>query len=241
MGVCHVILKGHGEHYTWKKVSTCLHNIIVGTMWLDHYGTMEIRNHKTNETCALTYVPCGWGGKNQFQINGFVRDAAGRDHYVVFGKWNDRLMSRPCNPDVGSREGTPTTRPRRNSTGTTLWRATPRPDYAKDMYNFTRFAMELNELNPELAGWLAPTDCRFRPDQRALEEGSVDRATDKKFELEEKQRRIRKEREARCEEWVPRWFRKSIDLLTTTEMWEFTDEYWDCRAEKSFSRCPDLF
>lgn len=33
-------------------------------------------------------------------------------------------------------------------------------------YGFTRFAMELNELDPELEKILPPTDTRFRPDQR---------------------------------------------------------------------------
>lgn len=33
-------------------------------------------------------------------------------------------------------------------------------------YGFTRFAMELNEIDPELEKILPPTDTRFRPDQR---------------------------------------------------------------------------
>lgn len=33
-------------------------------------------------------------------------------------------------------------------------------------YGFTRFAIELNELFPELKELLPPTDARFRPDQR---------------------------------------------------------------------------
>lgn len=33
-------------------------------------------------------------------------------------------------------------------------------------YGFTRFAIELNELCPEMKEVLPPTDARFRPDQR---------------------------------------------------------------------------
>lgn len=33
-------------------------------------------------------------------------------------------------------------------------------------YGFTRFAMELNDLDSETAKYLPPTDTRFRPDQR---------------------------------------------------------------------------
>ena len=42
-------------------------------------------------------------------------------------------------------------------------------------YNFTTFAMTLNELvnNPPLADNLPPTDCRLRPDMRLMEEGDI--------------------------------------------------------------------
>lgn len=41
------------------------------------------------------------------------------------------------------------------------------------MYNFTHFAMSLNELEPGMEATLAPTDCRFRPDIRAMENGNI--------------------------------------------------------------------
>lgn len=41
------------------------------------------------------------------------------------------------------------------------------------MYNFTNFAMSLNELEPGMEAILAPTDCRFRPDIRAMENGNM--------------------------------------------------------------------
>lgn len=41
------------------------------------------------------------------------------------------------------------------------------------MYNFTNFAMMLNELDDDMKGVFAPTDCRFRPDIRAMESGNM--------------------------------------------------------------------
>lgn len=41
------------------------------------------------------------------------------------------------------------------------------------MYNFTNFAMSLNELEPGMQATLAPTDCRLRPDIRAMENGDM--------------------------------------------------------------------
>lgn len=41
------------------------------------------------------------------------------------------------------------------------------------MYNFTSFAITLNELERGMEGVLAPTDCRLRPDIRAMENGKM--------------------------------------------------------------------
>lgn len=41
------------------------------------------------------------------------------------------------------------------------------------MYNFTSFAVTLNELEPGMERLLAPTDCRLRPDIRAMENGEI--------------------------------------------------------------------
>lgn len=45
--------------------------------------------------------------------------------------------------------------------------------FSLQMYNFTSFAMTLNELEPGTERLLAPTDCRLRPDIRAMENGDI--------------------------------------------------------------------
>ena len=51
---------------------------------------------------------------------------------------------------------------------------------------------------------LPPTDSRFRPDIRQMEEGHIDQASQEKNRLEEKQRETRQIMERRGEEWRPR-------------------------------------
>ena len=34
------------EMYTWSNVSCVVHNIMLGTLWMEHTGTMEIVSHK---------------------------------------------------------------------------------------------------------------------------------------------------------------------------------------------------
>ena len=77
LGVCHVRLplgevdeKGDQqfEHYSWKKVTTSVNNLIVGKLWIDHFGDMVIKNHRTGEEVTVTFKPkiqgswFGWGG-----------------------------------------------------------------------------------------------------------------------------------------------------------------------------------
>lgn len=52
---------------------------------------------------------------------------------------------------------------------------------------------------------LPPTDARFRPDIRKMEEGDIDTAGQEKNRLEEKQRATRRNMEKRREEWQPRY------------------------------------
>ena len=81
-----------------------------------------------------------------------------------------------------------------------LWVAhEPLPNSDRE-YGFTRFAMRLNEPNESVA---CPTDSRFRPDQRLLEDGLVDDSSDEKYRLEEKQRAARRKREATHQKWKP--------------------------------------
>ena len=55
------------------------------------------------------------------------------------------------------------------------------------------------------------TDSRLRPDQRALENGDLETATKEKHNVEEFQRKQRKEREEAGIEWVARYFEEMKD------------------------------
>lgn len=36
----------HKETYTWTNPMCCVHNIILGKLWIEQYGTVEIINHR---------------------------------------------------------------------------------------------------------------------------------------------------------------------------------------------------
>lgn len=57
VGTCHLVFRRTGHHYTWHKIPLTVHNIIVGRLWIDNSGEMDIINHNTGEKCHLSYKP----------------------------------------------------------------------------------------------------------------------------------------------------------------------------------------
>lgn len=81
-------------------------------------------------------------------------------------------------------------------------------------YHFTSFAMTLNELLPNQR--LCPSDSRLRPDIRLMEQGFIDRASQEKTRLEEKQRESRKMRKSRKEKEIKAKYVEPYTLLDNT-------------------------
>lgn len=87
--------------------------------------------------------------------------------------------------------------------------------YLLQYYQFTSFAMALNELEASHGregARLCPTDSRLRPDVRFLERGDVDGAAREKTRLEDKQRACRKHAKKHPQGSAPRLV---ITLITT--------------------------
>ena len=82
---------------------------------------------------------------------------------------------------------------------------------------------------------------RATVDQRAMEDGEYDFAAIEKNRVEEKQRAARRAREAKGEEFKPKWFEKRLDTVTGEEFWETTGRYWKAREMGDWSVCDDIF
>ena len=52
-GVAYVHFTKTGDYYSWRKVETYVNNIVVGKLWIDHYGRTTITNHKNKDYCEL--------------------------------------------------------------------------------------------------------------------------------------------------------------------------------------------
>ncbi|NXE43693.1 OSBP1 protein, partial [Ptilorrhoa leucosticta] len=193
-GTIHCVFHSSGNHYTWKKVTTTVHNIIVGKLWIDQSGEIEIVNHKTGDKCNLKFVPYSYFSRDVARkVTGEVTDPSGKVHFVLLGTWDEKMDCYKV--QVGTGDNGAEARPRAHEAEDSrvlLWKRNPLPKYAENMYYFSELALTLNA--PE--NGTAPTDSRRRPDQRLMENGRWDEANAEKQRLEEKQRLSRKRREA---------------------------------------------
>lgn len=66
-----------GEAYTWSNVNCCVHNIIVGRLWMEQYGSMEVVCHSRGSPglrAQLCFKPAGWASKDLHRVEGFIFD-----------------------------------------------------------------------------------------------------------------------------------------------------------------------
>nr|XP_018260745.1 oxysterol-binding protein [Kwoniella dejecticola CBS 10117]OBR82903.1 oxysterol-binding protein [Kwoniella dejecticola CBS 10117] len=203
------------EHYSWKKVTTNVSNFIMGNPLIDHYGDLVVTNHRTGETCTLTFKPRGWRGKDAFEIKGNVVDAHGRTEWDIAGRWDTQLIARQHGTSAPLEVDT-TFNPTQKEY-LLLWRNSEKP---KAPFNLTPFAVTLNDIPGGLQKYLAPTDCRLRTDQRAFENAEYDRAQELKTLNEEKQRMTRKLRaEGKLPPHQARWFESTTDPDSGERLW----------------------
>lgn len=222
----HVEIPKYNDMYDFKQVTACVHNIVVGKMWLDNYGEMEIVNRTTNDRCIINFHKSGWMTdiKSLGQLSGVVYDAAGSAKIKFSGRWPDAVYE-----DLKGKQ-------RR-----LIWQAAKRPPlYASNNYNMTQWAIALNEpLAPNAV--VAPSDSRHRPDQRALENGEYDYSGALKTALEEGQRARRREREEKGETWSPRWFTYQKHPATGRDEFLYNDKYFQATADGDWEQSPDLY
>lgn len=55
--ISHLEFESSGHHLTFRKVTTTVHNIIVGKLWIDNHGDLNIVNHSTGDQCHLKFIP----------------------------------------------------------------------------------------------------------------------------------------------------------------------------------------
>ncbi|KAM9845042.1 oxysterol-binding protein-related protein 1-like [Aulostomus maculatus] len=261
-GIITLELPKYNEAYTWTNPTCCVHNIIVGQLWIEQYGNMEVINHRTGERCSMVFKPCGLFGKELHKVEGYILDKSKRKLCAIYGKWTECLYTiDPAAFDAhkkSDRKNSDEKKANKRSSvdeepeempppdaetvqvipgSELIWKITPRPDNSAKFYAFSTFAMQLNELEKSMEGVLPPTDSRLRPDIRAMENGDIDLASAEKKRLEEKQRMARKNRTKSTDEWKTRWFQQGPNPHNKAQDWIYLKGYWD----RNYTQLPDIY
>uniref|UniRef100_A0A4W5Q5Z1 Oxysterol-binding protein n=1 Tax=Hucho hucho TaxID=62062 RepID=A0A4W5Q5Z1_9TELE len=259
-GIITLELPRYNEAYTWTNPTCCVHNIIVGQLWIEQYGNLEVLNHKTGERCCLNFKPCGLFGKELHKVEGYILDKSKKKVCSLYGKWTECMyIVDSAAMEAHKRSGKRTEEKKNCKQGSgeeveeiplpeadtvevipgsqLLWRIAPRPENSLEMYSFTSFAMQLNELDRDMEGLIPKTDCRLRPDIRAMENGDIDLASEEKKRLEEKQRAARKTRSKSDDDWKTKWFHQGQNPHNGSQDWLFSAGYWD----RNYSLLPDIY
>uniref|UniRef100_A0A3Q3S9L2 Oxysterol-binding protein n=1 Tax=Mastacembelus armatus TaxID=205130 RepID=A0A3Q3S9L2_9TELE len=261
-GIITLELPKYNEAYTWTNPTCCVHNIIVGQLWIEQYGNVEVINHKTGERCSMTFKPCGLFGKELHKVEGYILDKSKKKLCAIYGKWTECLYTvDPATFDTHKKSDKKSSDDKKGSKQNSvdeepeempppdaetvqvipgselIWKITPRPDNSAKFYAFSTFAMQLNELTKSMEGVIPPTDSRLRPDICAMENGDIDLASAEKKRLEEKQRMARKNRNKATEEWKTRWFQQGPNPHNKAQDWLYLKGYWD----RNYPQLPDIY
>ncbi|CAH2093744.1 unnamed protein product [Euphydryas editha] len=246
MGGAYAQFTSSGNKYTWRKVTTTVHNIIVGKLWVDNHGDMDIVGEAgpaAGYVAHLKYLPYGYFSKDtQRKVTGVIKDPQGVPRYVLQGHWDSRVEVAPVT------SASPDNTVCKTGKFVVAWECVPAPPDSDKFYNFTVLAAQLNEPEPGVA----PTDSRLRPDQRLMEEGLWDEANAEKLRLEEKQRAARRELEAAAESAAaaglpppappgPVWFTRQAAPGQPRLRHLYNHRYWDCKRRADWTACPDIF
>lgn len=230
-GKIRLTLHTSAEYFSWSSATSFLRNIIAGEKYVEPAGELSVLNETTGQKTISTFKAGGMFSGRSEDVSSKAFDSYGNELPLgLVGTWTTSL-------DL-IKNG--------SLTNTAIWTVAPLVPDAPKHYGLTSFAATLNEVTPIEDKKLPPTDSRLRPDQRALEDGDVDRAEEEKVKLEENQRARRREMEAAGKTWIPRWFTQVEDEATTSGeiVWRLKtgkEGYWEERARGAWTGVVPVF
>jgi len=226
LGRSYITFENFGETISFTKPNTVCRNLIMGTMHLDTYGKLFVNNKKTGDALEMEILE--ETKKEHGKFFGKAKDLYGNTRLKLEGNLHSH-MDIIYEDDNGSeiRE--------------TIWKKFIIEGDEEARFYFTDFTINLNNINDDLKKVLPPSDSRFRPDQRALENQEIDLASNEKHRLEEKQRSRRKENEKLKIKHKPIYFDETYDDDTGELIYLYKGNYFEDRAAKKWDKFIDLY
>lgn len=197
-----------------QRPSTFVRNLVMGTKYLEHCGQLSITTTKDGLSCILDFKETGYWGTSPNVVTGEVLNSLEESVASLEGRWDEQISQILEESHLK-----------------VLWKTHPFPRHAPDYYGLSSFATTLNEVTPDIKDMLPPSDSRYRPDIRAMEEGNIELADQEKSRLEDQQRLWREQDDQRIK---PRWFVKDPN----SDDYCYVGGYWEARAKGWTSKQP---
>ena len=216
----HLKLKKSGEHYTYIPPNALAKGIINPPLYIDYCGDVVIENITNPKyKCELKFIAEGWTKDSLGNFEGTVYN---EDNvvYLLGGNWKKNIYM--TDPEGNNK--------------TELLSLDQNLEYLKnssEKYILPEFVCDLNNLTEELEKSLPLNDCRFKKDQKFLEEGNKEEAQKYKEKYEEKQRK-----ELNNDEHKILFFDKKYDEENEDNYYEPNGKYWEMKKDNTLkSNC----
>jgi hypothetical protein len=256
-GGLHLELPLTRERYSWSKAAMHVHNVISGRVWVDMVGEVNVIAHPVfgrDQSTGETFVKSG-GERASFKLLKGSKPVAGKTDTrgALVGGVFDRngaktgSISGNCldalwlERDETYNGDAPLCHVPNDSSKVDVkpaWRFGGVARDAARQYGFTTFAISLNELTPEGTRNLPPTDSRFRPDMRALENGDSEEASRAKVRVEDRNRALNAARRKKGEAYAPAWFEKRTSRSINNDGTVLLDDGFDDLSGKTSEEPP---
>lgn len=217
VGSRYIHLTDTDDRYSWNLPTALVSNLFVGGAFVDHFGSIELRNETTNTTCTLEMAKCGWFSAGRYEVTGELRDASETRVVTFKGQWNKYLDCERVLKAKG--EGS-----------NRLWMAGSHLLSEEEgggdigvLAYCTKFTKKILALDADYAAELPPTDSRLRPDRIALEKGDRAIAAEEKLRVEQMQRDRQDATTTGKEAFSARYFEK---VSEDEEKWDPVGNYW---------------
>lgn len=69
-----LILREHGETYSWSHVSCVVHNVLVGKLWFEQQGEMVITCPHSHLKATIKFKQAGSDMRDLHKFEGFITD-----------------------------------------------------------------------------------------------------------------------------------------------------------------------
>ncbi|CAN6616081.1 oxysterol-binding protein homolog 3 [Trichomonascus vanleenenianus] len=212
-----VTMNRTGEVFEYGNPSIFMRNLIAGEKYIEPVGSLGITS--SNGTKAVVEYKAGgmFSGRSE-QLTITAYDENGRESpRVLTGTWT-----------AGIYEGS-----------SSIWAPSNLIDNYDKRYGWNEWVVSLNEITEMEEGTMAPTDSRYREDQRMYEDGNIDGAEKRKQELEQLQRDRREQMQQQSVEWSPLYFDKVGELRYVPK--QGRENYWVRRANNDWSGLINLW